>query len=200
VNRGVSDYNVEHSAKVIYSWQISGPKAGPALMTWALDGWQLGGVLQFNSGTPFTPGVAGDLLGLKSTDPSMAFPNIISSPNCKSLVNPGNPDHYVKSECFALPNPTTLLGNAGRNSLVGPSAMTIDMSLLKNNYVRRISDSFNLQFRAEIFNIMNNANFDAPIRNRFVLNSQGQILGGGGVIDSTQTPNRQVQFAVRVIW
>ena len=200
LNRGVSDYNVKHNARVIYSWQMTGPKVGPALVTWALGGWQIGGVFQASSGSPFTAGVAGDLLGLQSTDPSVALPNLVPSPGCKSPINPRNPDNYIKAECFTLPNPTTLLGNAGRNNLVGPGLMTLDASLFKNNYIRRISDVFNLQFRAEIFNLQNRANFDAPLRNRFVLDSQGQTLSSAGLIDTTQTPNRQVQFALRMIW
>jgi DNA invertase Pin-like site-specific DNA recombinase len=65
---------------------------------------------------------------------------------------------------------------------------------------KRISDSFNVQFRAEFFNVLNHANFAAPLDNRNVFTSAGQAVGNAGVIDSTQTPSREIQLAVKAIW
>ena len=42
-----------------------------------------------------------------------------------------------------------LRGNAGRNILIGPGVTSLDFSLFKNNYIKRISERFNIQFRAE---------------------------------------------------
>ena len=50
-----------------------------------------------------------------------------------------------------------VFGNNGRNSLVGPGLFDLDFSVFKNNYIRRISESFNVQFRAEMFNVFNHA-------------------------------------------
>ena len=59
-------------------------------------------------------------------------------------------------QCF------NLRGNAGRNILIGPGLTDFDFSLFKNNYIPRISESFNIQFRAEVFNILNHPNFAPP--------------------------------------
>jgi len=66
------------------------------------------------------------------------------------------------------PNPgiagtcSNLLGNAGRNSIVGPKLVNLDFSVYKNFALNKISESSSLQFRAEFFNIMNHANFGVP--------------------------------------
>jgi hypothetical protein len=200
LNRGQSDFDIAQDLKVIYSWEIAGPKSSSVLLTRVLGGWQLGGVLEATTGVPFTPRMGGDPLGLNSLDPTSDVPNVISGPGCESLVNPGDPTHYIRTQCFAVPNPITLRGNIGRNSLIGPGLLNLDCSLFKNNYVESISDTFNVQFRAEFFNIMNHPNLNAPLSNRNVFDSQGNPVGNAGLIDSTQTSSRQIQFALKFIW
>jgi Carboxypeptidase regulatory-like domain len=71
---------------------------------------------------------------------------------------------------------------------------------LKNNFVKRISDAFNVQIRAEFFNIINRANFAPPLDNRNLFDSAGNPIGNAGLITSTQTPSREIQFALKIIW
>ena len=108
--------------------------------------------------------------------------------------------HYIKTKCFAVPNPITLLGNLGRNTLIGPGLMNLDASLFKNNHDKRISDAFDVQFRTDFFNILNHANFAPPFNNRSLFDAQGSPLGNAGEITSTQTPAREIQIALKVIW
>jgi hypothetical protein len=94
-----------------------------------------------------------------------------------------------------------LLGNAGRNSVVGPKFVNLDFSATKNFPIHRISETFNVQFRAEIFNILNHSNFVPPEP----LNGAGIFDAGGAVItngfmDNLATQPRDVQFALKVIW
>src|SRR4029077_8167655 len=134
---------------------------------------------------PITPtfGNGGDPLGLNSSDP-FDFPNLVTGPGCAALINPRNVSGYIKTQCFSLPtapnqafynancdshfgNPAllqcfNLRGNAGRNIILGPGLVNLDFSVFKNNYIRRISETFNAQFRMEIFNILNRANFQIP--------------------------------------
>jgi hypothetical protein len=157
----------------------------------------------------------------------------LTGPGCQSAVNPGNPNNYIKTECFAVPtapnvdffnaasplgcNPAygssnpkdpnylwcfNLRGNSGRNSLIGPGTSNLDVSLFKNNYVGRISENFNLQFRAEVFNILNHANFAVPVTpdNTDIFDSTGARSGGAGVLTSTTTTAREIQLALKVIW
>src|SRR6267143_1905753 len=48
-----------------------------------------------------------------------------------------------------------LRGNTGRNVITGPGLTSLDFSVFKNNYIKSISERFNIQIRAEIFNILN---------------------------------------------
>jgi hypothetical protein len=56
-----------------------------------------------------------------------------------------------------------LHGNSGPNILIRPGTSNLDSSVFKNNYIKSISENFNVQFRAEFFNILNHANFAFPL-------------------------------------
>lgn len=201
LNRGLSDFNVSQNLEVNYTWELGTPKwASSGIEAWVLGGWQVGGVFAASTGVPFTPGFGGDALGVRSTDPNIDVPNLIAGPGCGSLVNSGNPISYIKTQCFAVPNPITLRGNLGRNTLIGPGLVNFDFSVFKNNYIKRISDRFNAQFRAEFFNIVNHTNLAPPLDNRNIFDSSGSRVANAGLITSTQTPSRQIQFALKLIW
>ena len=224
LNRGLSDYNIGQNLVINYTWMIPGPHAGSALKTMALGGWQLGGIFTLNTGLPFTPQMGPDPYGTQSTL-SYAFPNrITTGPGCATATNPGS-INYINLTCFALPTAPTsfaaqcapfsgaaapapsgqvycanLLGNAGRNSLIGPGLKNFDFSLFKNFPIKRISEVFNAQFRVEAFNVFNHPNFVAPIDNQQVFSSNGAPISTGGVIDATSTTARQMQFALKLTW
>jgi hypothetical protein len=174
---------------------------------------------------PFTATIAGDPLGLNSTDP-VDFPNITHG--CNPVHGGLN---YLNLNCFTLPVATpaiaaqcqpfgfvsaalgspgspgiqgtcsNLLGNGGRNSIIGPGLVNFDVSLFKNNRIPRISEQFNIQFRMEAFNVFNHANFNPPTANNQVFNGDGSTGGlTPGLLDTTATTSRQVQFAIKVIW
>ena len=93
-----------------------------------------------------------------------------------------------------------MFGNAGRNTVIGPGLSKLDFSVFKNTYVKRISETFNAQFRAEFFNILNHANFASPTDNLEVFDKNGHRVQSGGLLTSTQTTSRQIQLGVKVIW
>src|SRR6266581_2886436 len=200
LNRGLSDFNIAQNLEINYTWELGTPKWASGMGAWALGGWQIGGVVEASTGAPFTPGIGGDALGTKSTDPNIDVPNRVAGPGCSTPVNPGNPVTYIKTQCFTVPNPITLRGNLGRNTLIGPGLVNFDFSVFKNNYIKRISDRFNAQFRAEFFNIVNHTNFSPPLDHRNIFDSSGAPIADAGLITSTQTPSRQIQFAVKLIW
>ncbi len=199
-NRGLADFNVSQKLNVNYMWTLGIPNWKSALAEHALGGWQVGGILEASTGVPFTPGFAGDTLGTRSTDANIDVPNVLGGGGCASLVNSGNPAHYIRTQCFTVPSPITLRGNLGRNTLIGPGLLNFDFSLIKNNYVKRISDAFNVQFRAEFFNVLNHTNFVPPLDNRNLFDKTGQPIANAGLITSTETPSRQIQFALKLIW
>ena len=75
---------------------------------------------------------------------------------------------------FLFPTCANLHGNLGRNTLIGPGVSKLDFSVFKNNPVKRISESFNVQFRAEVFNVLNHTNFSSPTDNLNVFDQHGQ--------------------------
>jgi len=217
--RGVCDFNITQNFVVNYLWQPPTPKFGGGAAQHILGGWEFGGVIVASTGSPFTLLIGGDPLGQNSTDP-WAYVSRVSGPGCGNPVNPGNVNGYIKLSCFTPPVapasfaavcqpaagatiPNTcmnLFGNNGRNTVVGPGLFNVDFSTFKNNYIPRISEAFNIQFRAEFFNIMNRANFQSPLKHNVLFNEDGSPASGAGVIDSTSTSSRQIQFGLKVIW
>jgi hypothetical protein len=223
VTRALSDYNVGRTFVLSGTWDIPVGKSltGPAALI--RNGWELGAIFKANDGVPITPtfGTDGDPLGKNSSDP-WDFPNRIMGSGCETLSNPGNPNNYFKTQCFAVPTAPTpqfyaancdpsfgtypqcfnLRGNAGRNIIIGPGLVNLDFSVFKNFPVKSLSEAFNIQFRAEVFNILNRANFDVPVvpDNTDIFNSTGAPTGVAGLLTSTVTPSRQIQFALKVVW
>ena len=101
-----------------------------------------------------------------------------------------------------------LRGNAGRNIMNGPGLTNLDFSVFKNNQIKKISENFNVQFRVEMFNILNHPNFAPPgpgDGNTDIFDATGTSLapssgGTAGVLLRTTTPERQIQFALKVIF
>jgi hypothetical protein len=197
--RGLSDYNIGRAFKVNYIYEVPTPKNWGAAASHVLGGWEVGGIVTAQDGVPFTPVLAGDPLGMLGAEPT-DYPNRLTGPGCDTAVNPGNPSNYIKLSCFAFPNPANLMGNAGRNSLIGPGLVNFDFSLFKNNYIRSISESFNAQFRAEFFNVFNRANFAPPIDNSALFDASGSPVGGAGALNLTSTSAREIQFALKLIF
>jgi hypothetical protein len=92
-----------------------------------------------------------------------------------------------------------LLGNSGRNQLTGPGVTNVDMSLFKNMKFKKISENFNAQFRAEVFNILNHPNFAPPVDTNTLFDNTGAPQPAG-IITSTQTDSRQIQLALKLTW
>jgi len=200
LSRGPSDFNIGKVFVANGIWVVPGvPISGP--FAWTLQGWQLSGVFKLSDGVPFTPLIGGDPLGLNSSDP-WDFPNRVPACNAVNSNYKQKGLDYVNLSCFTFPNPGTLRGNAGRNSIVGPGLEDLDFSVFKNNYIPRISEAFNVQFRAEFFNILNHANFGPPnTTNQSFFDATGTLTGAAGVLSApTVTSSRQLQFAVKFIW
>ena len=131
------------------------------------------------------------------TAPDMAFWNA----NCDQFPptlqpSSGPPVQATFPQCF------NLRGNAGRNILIGPGITSLDFSVFKNNRIKRISENFNVQFRAEIFNIVNHPNFAPPTvpDNSDIFLSDGTLSGSAGLLTRTTIPERQIQFAIKFIF
>jgi outer membrane receptor protein involved in Fe transport len=129
------------------------------------------------------------------TAPDSFFTPNAATPMCSSDTVFGGNKVGVAPQCF------NLRGNAGRNIIVGPGLLNLDFSVFKNNYVRRISETFNAQFRMEVFNILNRANFQVPgITNDNIFSPTGSLDPSAGLLLATTTSAREIQFALKFMW
>jgi Carboxypeptidase regulatory-like domain/TonB-dependent Receptor Plug Domain len=135
--------------------------------------------------------------------------------NTSCFTMPTAPTSFAGSCSAGFPGATTpapagtvycsnVLGNAGRNSVVGPGLFNLDFSVYKNFAVRKISESASVQFRAEFFNVFNHASFNPPNAffgsgNAQIFNSDGSPNGGGG-LESLANQPRDIQLALKLIW
>jgi carboxypeptidase family protein len=181
--------------------------------------WTLGGIEgdpmgQLN-GEPMS--IPDRVSGCALTNPSTGRHGSLQyiNPNC--FINAVAPSGFDLSRCdqsfilnYAFNHPgaslpantcINLLGNLGRNTVIGPGLFNIDFSMVKDNHIRRISEAFNIQFRAEFFNVLNHTNFAPPrASNLEALKATGTTPPGFGVLTATQVPNREIQFALKMIW
>ena len=226
ISNAPSDFNVPQSASINGIWQIPGPPTGVAKAV--LGGWEMGSIFKVNNGIPTTPIIAGDPLGVQNAgSDEFSIPNRVSgcnSVNSNFRSNPGGVFlGYINASCYTLPVATpaiasqcvpfssslpgtcaNLLGNAGRNSILGPSLVNLDFALYKNFAVTKISESFHVQFRAEFFNILNHANFAPPEAfqngNSAQLFTQSGAPTGLGGLTTLSTLPRVIQFALKVVF
>lgn len=218
MRNGPCDFDIAQSLTVNYLWQLPRPTFGGSAVKYLLGGWEVGGITSASTGIPFSLLIAGDPLGQKNSTPSDFPDRIWGTPACRNPINPGNPLHYIKLNCFIPPvappsfasvcKPAAasvgiantcmnLFGNSGRNKLIGPGLLDFDLSAYKNT---AISETFNVQFRIEVFNILNRANFQAPIDNSTIFTQTGTPVAGVGAIDATTTSSRQIQLGLKLIW
>jgi len=163
-----------------------------------VGGWSVASIVTAESGFPFTPQLSYNPSNNGDTrNPVRPFLN----PNFKGSVVIGNPSQWFNPAAFIAPPSTSgFYGNVGRDTYIGPGLATWDFSVLKDTAVR---ERLTVQFRAEIFNILNRANFNTPNLIVFTpptaTNLTG-LSGTAGAITSTSTTARQVQFGLKLLW
>jgi hypothetical protein len=194
--RGLSNYDVRHNFVGSVLWEIPTPQTLAGYKAVLAKGWQVSGVFRGMSGYPFTLALNGDRAGSKADTTGSSLgqpPDRIDSPACATLTNPGDPTHYVKTECFAFPA-DGVLGNLARNALSSPGLATLDLVLTKTQDLGGPT----LQFRVEMFNALNRANFSTPATTIF--DDRGNLTANVGVITATRTSARQMQLGVKLLF
>jgi hypothetical protein len=155
-----------------------------------VGGWQANTIINVRSGLPFTVLDGSNRSGNgDSNNPDR--PN--ANPTFTGPIITGNPNQWFNPNAFLLPVAGTY-GNVSRDSLVGPDLREVDLSLFKTT---GITERFRLQFRTEGFNLFNRANFYVPGLNVFTGTT---INPAAGLISSTTTTSRQIQFGLKLIF
>lgn len=201
---GPATYDVRHVAVISALYELPvgrGKSFGSGLAGWAnglASGWSVNSLVTLQGGLPFTPQLSYNPSNNGDTrNPVRPFLN----PDFTGPVILGKPAQWFNPKAFIAPPSTGgFFGSLGRDSFTGPGLATWDFSVLKDIPVR---EGLRLQFRAEIFNILDRANFNTPNLIVFTpptaANPTG-ISGTAGAITSTSTTSRQVQFGLKLLW
>jgi hypothetical protein len=224
-NRGVSNFDRTHRLVLSYLWDLPRPAFAARSTAGRLlfSNWQVAGIITAMSGLPI------DIVDSNAGSFYLGPGNGLSRPSwspgaTRSTATSNIPAGYFFNP-FAFARPVVLAGqlipslngtatagatgtdsgNVGRNVLRGPRQINVDFSIIKRF---SFSESKNIEFRAEFFNLFNHVNFANPIGNLNALQSSGgsidsntgQIIKPGdfGRITSTSNNPRLIQFALKL--
>lgn len=182
---GPLDQDHRHRFTTSWVWELPGGDLhGPA--RWVLGGWQWSGVMQYQTGRPFTvtSGVDNSLDGI-ANDRAKLTGASIEPPSGSVKTVWFNPAAFARNDLGTF-------GNVGKGAYYGPSLHGWDMGLSRNFRFTNVSY---VQFRVEFFNIFNQVNFDVP----------NTTVGGGGFGSITRTdPSsgdpRILQFGLKFVF
>src|SRR5581483_5167824 len=168
---GNSNFDVRNRFTWIFGYQL--PKMGDGRLR---NGWGFTSTLTLQGGQPFQ-------MNYSFEDDFSGAGEGIDRPDVVGPIvyHKGNPLNYVDLSSFAIPCfvsggvatgkasdcdvGTRHFGNERRNSLVGPDYRNWDLAIYKNT---AITERFNMQLRAEFFNILNHPNFASPFLPLFI--------------------------------
>ncbi len=225
LTKGLCDFNIGQSGVVSFIYNIPSFGSKTGIESKILGGWQVGSIITLQTGSPFTPVFGGDPYNRAQGDANMGYVDLVPgcnpiNANWKSAGTNGL--QYLNTNCFTLPSAPAsmasqcdpnsfggtqtppagrvfcqnLIGDLGRNQIVGPSLFDMDFSIFKNF---RVTEQITTQFRVEMFNVLNHPSFLPPLNNEAVLNAaDGTVPGNAGVVDTTSTDPRQIQFGLKI--
>jgi hypothetical protein len=162
-----------------------------------IGGWEISSIVTASSGFPLTILAGTDA---SNTNNNFARPNVTGSAADLPAGQRGTAD-WFNIEAFAL-QPAQTFGDEGRGTVTSPGIFNWDFSTLKNF---NFTESRYLQFRFEAFNVLNHANWGDPVTTlgNDHLDASGRPIAGTGnfgVISSTRTAMRQLQFSLKLIF
>jgi hypothetical protein len=212
--KGNAAFDIRHNLTVNFTYDLPGGNL-TGVLGHVLGGWQTSGIVTAQSGSPFplSTGYAPTQFNTIGGAPDRV-------PGKEIKYDPRNPDAYFDPTAFTVPGlaeyPTTFpfpqtlpyqvtlpngqptnaygfIGNLGRGVLVGPGNYVWNFVLSKRFPIR---ESINIQFRTELFNMMNRPNFSEPGSALFEQNRSRN--SETGVITGTDGTARELQFGLKV--
>ena len=206
-DRGSGDWDVRQNFTMSVVYSLPEMKTSSSLLRGVLGGWQTSSIIQTRSGLPANVQLISGFFG------NPVRPDVVSGVS-PVLSGVDWPRARFNPEAFSVPpgydgTPGQNLGNAGRNVLRGPGFFQWDFSLMKNF---PITESAKIQFRTDLFNILNHPNFAGPDAGLCTSFSPGScsVNPNFGAIGQTIADNmgsqigtgtaRQAQFSLKVIF
>ena len=185
---GPSSYDVRHNLVINGVYVLPFGRNSTGLTAFFAKGWQIGGVMQFASGLPFTPFLSYDQVGDRQSDTGLHKPNVNGEVNY-----PQTADQWFDPSVFSVPA-AGVFGNAKRNSMRAAGIKVADLSAFKNFQFGR----YQAQFRLEAFNAFNWVNLGLP--DTTIFNEGGVRNPTAGRIRTTSTAARQIQLGFKFIF
>lgn len=184
--RGLADFHRQHQFAASFNYDLPFGEgrhwgAGMKGLSQAVfGGWQVNGIVTVLSGRPFTPQYA-------AADVGQQRPDRVGDPRANIPAGLAfNPAAFARPQAA---DDGDFYGNAGRNILIGPGFQNVDLSLFKTFTLK---SRLRLQFRTEVFNILNHPNFQVPV---FLLDNTNV-----GTYTSTASNAREMQFALKLLF
>lgn len=188
--RGLASFDNRHRWVNSFVWDLPfGARRqfatrGP--LSWIVGGWQLAGILQMQTGFPFTVNLNGDTAGIGGgTGGILIRPNAVPGADWRLPSDQRTTARWFNTAAFALPAAGTF-GNVGRNTVIGPGMVNLDTTVSRTFDLR---EKARLQIRGEFFNVANTPNYRIVGRLINVANF-GQVLN--------QLDPRQIQVAAKL--
>ena len=200
LDKGPAEFDTRHSWTFNTLYQL--PSPGLQGFGRVLHSWRLGTIVTVKSGPYFSPMLSGNRSRSKVGGSRADHPDLLPGRKPSDIIL-GDVNRYFDPTAFAI-QPVGFLGTAGRNTLQGPRTANWDFSVSKDTAWAMLGESGRLEFRAEIFNLLNRANFRIPSGLTVYTADAGRAvttpLPTAGQIQRTITASRQVQFGLKLIF
>jgi hypothetical protein len=187
--KGPAEFDIEHRFVASYVWELPFGRGRRYGSDWSgateflLGGWQLTGIHVLQSGLALTATLGGATV-LNLGGERRARPNLVGDPVLPESERTLN--RWFNTDAFAAFNPAPqAFGDAGVGIMRGPGYVNFDFTLAKNF---NLDERRYFQFRTEVFNAFNNANFGPP-------NIMRDSSGFGQIL--TASPARILQFGLK---
>lgn len=196
-DRGLASFDIRHNWRFNSVWNFPFASNATGALAAVAKGWQLSAIWAMQTGGPLTV-----TSGSRTSNPMPSGNNTPDYAPGKTsqdiAVNTRDPNQYFGNNgVFTMPV-AGYLGNVGRAPLQGPGLATVDLSLGKNFAVPLLGEASNLQFRGELFNLVNRANFRDPVRAAF--SNSGLANPTLGLMDEVRTSAREIQLGLRLVF
>lgn len=180
-----SAFHARHRLSVNFSWQLPFFRQGSGLLTHLFGDWQVNGIVSFQSGSPFT---VFDSSGRSRVGTTADRPDLLCDPNAGQHT----PERWFDTSCFQAIPIGERFGNSPRNNVLADGAEVADLSLIKSIYPWGRASRRRIEIRIEAFNVLNHPVYAVPVNNL--------ASGAFGRVLATAVDERQIQFAVKVVF
>jgi Carboxypeptidase regulatory-like domain/TonB-dependent Receptor Plug Domain len=180
---GSGDFDRRHIAVISYVYELPFFKRSTGFKRSVLGGWELSGITMFQTGTPLTPTLGYDNLGLGGGTTNR--PNVNGAVSTPQLV-----DQWFSTAAFSAPG-ALQWGNTGRGSLRGPGRDNWNIALFKS-FALPVREGMRIEFRFETYNTFNHTQFNA-------VNTTFSDKSNFGHVTSTYDP-RIIQLGAKFLF